>query len=174
MGEVGRAREVLERLRRLVSDRSEPFRDSCVRILEAEVALAEGRTAEATAILTEAGLHRPRYQIDWGLGRVFAAQGEWARAAAAFERVLAAHGEILRGGFPAHWPLAQLELARARSALGEVEDAGREYAAFLSVWRDADPLAVRSEASREWQELRAEAASRDPDLRAVEPMRREK
>jgi tetratricopeptide (TPR) repeat protein len=153
IGEVDRARQVLARLRPLASGRPEPFRESCVRILEAEVALAEGRTSEAAAILADAALHRPRYQIDWGLGRVHAAQREWALAAGAFERVLEARGEILRDGFPAHWPLARLELARARKAQGELEDARAHYAAFLSVWNDADPLTVGGEAFREWQDL---------------------
>jgi tetratricopeptide (TPR) repeat protein len=160
MGEVGRAREVLARLRGLSSGRPEPFWDSCVRLLEAEVALAEGRAGEATAILIDASLHRPRYLIDWGLGRAYAAQREWTLASAALERVLGAHGEILRDGFPAHWALARLKLARARRAQGALGDARAHYEAFLKAWSDADHLPVRDEALREWQELEAEDAPR--------------
>jgi eukaryotic-like serine/threonine-protein kinase len=80
-----------------------------------------------------AGLHDMNGYYEKGLAQL--ASGDPAGAAASFRRVLA------ETGFAYDTPYfnAHLGLARALARTGDIRGAEREYEAFLSSWRSADP-----------------------------------
>lgn len=103
-----------------------------------EVALAEQDYAGAQQAFDRAFRQYPVHLAQQGLAEALAAQGLWGASAAAWERVLAARGDILRNGFAADWVAAHLGAAEAYQhardlprAQGHVEHAAR-------IWRSAD------------------------------------
>jgi tetratricopeptide (TPR) repeat protein len=120
----------------------------------AALALGRGRAAEAIQALRAAAAYEaggvavliPRHLR----AEAYLASGQYAPALEEFQRILAQRGA---DPFSPVVALAPLGVARARSALGEREQAASAYREFLEAWRDADPdvpvlLAARAEASR--------------------------
>jgi len=120
----------------------------------AAIALGAGRAAEAVEALRAAAAYEaggvavliPRYLR----GEAYLATGESARALEEFEKLLAQRGA---DPFAPVVALAPLGVARARSALGERDEAARAYQAFFEAWRNADAdlpvlLAAREEFRR--------------------------
>ena len=68
--------------------------------------------------------------------------GEYAKAAADFEKLIA------HRGWP-EWelfaPLTQLGLAQAYAKQGDRENSRKAYDAFFTTWKDADPNMFRCE-----------------------------
>jgi tetratricopeptide (TPR) repeat protein len=69
-------------------------------------------------------------------GRAYLAAGQSANAAAEFQKMLD-HSGVTRN-FPTG-ALARLGLAEAEAQASDKEKARADYAAFLALWRNADP-----------------------------------
>jgi eukaryotic-like serine/threonine-protein kinase len=103
----------------------------------AAIALHDGRPAEAIEALKPA---TPYELIDFSVpyirGQAYLAASDGLRAAAAFRKILDNRGvEPLS----AHYPLAELGLARALRIQGDIAASRRAYSEFLADWKDADP-----------------------------------
>jgi tetratricopeptide (TPR) repeat protein len=129
------------------------FAQSSFHSLRGEIALAEGRTAEAVTAFSAAALQYPRALTTRARARALAAQGDHARARAEWKQVIAAKGELLREHFALEWVMAHLELARSSRALGDLNAARAEYDAFLTMWKGGDDLPVLQAAAAERRAL---------------------
>jgi Tfp pilus assembly protein PilF/TolB-like protein len=160
MGEVADARGTLARLQNAdASALSTGFILSCIRNLEGEIALAEGRTNEANLAFSTATASYPQHASLVGAALVSERRGDWSAAADAWQGVLDANGDILRFGFPADWPLARVGRARALTQAGRLDEALEEYRSVQEFWKGADGNAIANQLRREAEALRRSARS---------------
>jgi hypothetical protein len=160
MGEVADARGTLARLQNAdASALSTGFILSCIRNLEGEIALAEGRTNEANLAFSTATASYPQHASLVGAALVSERKGDWSAAADAWQGVLDANGDILRFGFPADWPLARVGRARALTQAGRLDEALEEYRSVQEFWKGADGNAIANQLRREAEALRRSARS---------------
>jgi serine/threonine protein kinase/tetratricopeptide (TPR) repeat protein len=160
MGRTADARTALLRLQNAdASALSSGFMRSCMNNLQGEIALAEGRTGDATLAFSTATTSYPQHASLVGIALVHERKREWKAAADAWRGVLGANGDILRFGFPADWPLARLERARALTQAGLVDEALEEYKALQDFWSGANGNAVAEQMRREAEALRRTARS---------------
>ena len=110
IGDLTAARACLERL-----DPSTPnaIVQAAHLFLAAGLARHERRFAEAIGLLDESYRLRPYYGCSRVRAEASAARGDWAGAAAAWNAVLSARGQILQDGFPPDLQLARAGVARA-------------------------------------------------------------
>ncbi len=153
MGDLGAAHRLTRRLESLTAEGSDPYDNNSALSLAGEIALAEGRPAEAADRFQKALAAMPSSWAHMGLARAYARQQNWQGARDEWQKVLASKGEILRDGCPSDWVLAHLELARVYGRLGDTAQARAHYLTFLRTWADADDLAVRRQATQELQQL---------------------
>ena len=124
----------------------------------AAIALERGRPAAAIEALRGAAAYEaggvavliPLYLR----GEASLGEGDGRRALEEFQKILAQRGA---DPFSPVVALAPLGVARARSALGEREQAARAYAVFFEAWRDADadvPVLVAARAEYQLLALR--------------------
>ncbi|MBU6367272.1 MAG: hypothetical protein KJT01_13750, partial [Gemmatimonadetes bacterium] len=113
------------------------------RLAEGEVALAEGRVADAITAFRKAGGSdsgkvEPAWsgRVDAAMGRAFDRGGRSDSAAAYFARL--ADGDLPIDG-PLTLPIALRRLGELAEARGDLPEAIRRYRAFAQLWRDADP-----------------------------------
>ena len=114
------------------------------RFLEALLALAESRPADAASLLeplTFDAAHIQQVSV-WCLAQV--RLEHWLQAAKGLEWVI----QKPRSGLNASKAFALVSLARARAALGQTAEARKLYEQFFELWKDADPdvpLLVRAQ-----------------------------
>ena len=90
---------------------------------------------------------------------MYLAAGENARAADDFEAILAHRGWPEWGLFA---PLAQLGLARAYAAQGNLENSRKAYNDFFTTWKEADlDIPILRQAKAEYRKLPATASAAD-------------
>ena len=150
MGESRAARSVLARIQSL--DRAAlvtGFGRSCLGNLQGEIALAEGRIAEAKASFVAAAEAFPQHMSWVGMAQLQQQRREWSVAPDTWQSVLDESGDIIRFGFPGDLPLARLERARVLRRAGLENEAVREYAALRDQWHSPDPGSLADEARRE-------------------------
>ena len=147
MRETGEARRVLSRLERVSTGSATAVRRSCVRTIEGEIALAEGRLDEAERAFTAADASYPHPSSLLGLARVQEQRRRWPAAAEAWERVLRDRGDLLRQGVPSDWVVAHLQLGRA---LGQsARSSGRGPATVASTSCGSKPIPLPCGSRRE-------------------------
>lgn len=100
-----------------------------LRSAEAIGLMAGGQLEEAAAAFE--ALRSPWWTHRWWLGQIYLELGQPRDAIQWLNTFVSISG--------AYWPLAHLYLGRAFEQLGEAEEARSAYAAFLEMWRDADP-----------------------------------
>jgi tetratricopeptide (TPR) repeat protein len=149
MADTAEARRTLEALRRLVGVGPDAYDRACLRIVEGEIALAEGDAAKARDSFLAAAAEPRIYESHGGLARVYRVQRDWKRATEAWQRVLAARSRILRTGDPSDLAVARLELARDYRRVGDSANAAKSYEAVLQIWRNADDMPFRRIAMKE-------------------------
>jgi eukaryotic-like serine/threonine-protein kinase len=152
-GDSQRAAQMLRRLDGLRTEAPDAFVESCYDALPGEIALAEGRGAEAAERFRSAALHYPSPLVTQGLAHALGSQGEWARSRDAWATVVDAGGELLRLQLGLDWVLAHLELARASRNAGDLAGAAAQYDRFLEFWKHGDGLALVRRAAAERQAL---------------------
>ena len=170
LGRADRARSLLLRYQAEVTDTAARRDDaSAVHLVTGEVALAEGRTAEAVAEFTRGDMlpdgpaSACEYCLPAAVARAYDAAGNRDSTIAAMERYLAVHrtwiAPLERRGKdrPVDFPFGEyFYLPRFERRLGELFDAAgnrtkalEHYENFLKLWAQADPplqpvvLAVR-------------------------------
>ncbi|MEO6213683.1 MAG: protein kinase [Vicinamibacterales bacterium] len=149
-GDIPGARGLLAQLDK---DRSSAFAESCYHSLAGEIAMAEGKPADALLAFAAAAAQYPRVITTRASARAYAKQEAWGRAQTEWRRVIDAKGEALREHFAGEWVLAHLELARASRAVGDVEAARPAYDQFLGMWASGGDTALRRTASAERRSL---------------------
>jgi eukaryotic-like serine/threonine-protein kinase len=151
LGDVARARTLLTESDDVPA--ASRHAQSCYYSLAGEVALAEGRVADAVAAFSAAATQFPLVTTTRALARAYAAQGDFARAQQEWKNVVASKGEALREHVAAQWVLAHLELARASHHLGDAAAARAEYDAFLTLWQGGDDVPTLRAAATERRAL---------------------
>lgn len=82
-------------------------------------------------------------------GEAYLESGRPKQAIAEFEKV-----SQFGGGFPPLYAVAQVGIARARAADGDIPGASKAYEDFLAAWKNADPdLPLLGDARREYAAL---------------------
>jgi tetratricopeptide (TPR) repeat protein len=150
-----RATTVLQQLNRLRGDAPIAFVESCYYNLAGEIALVDGKPAEAAEAYGNAAARYPRALTTRGLARAYTAQHDWPRAIPAWEEVLAARGEFLHEGFVPDLVLSHLQAARAHLAAGDASRARAAYDLFLAMWGRVADLPVVTAAGAERRALDA-------------------
>jgi tetratricopeptide (TPR) repeat protein len=145
LGDLRRARLIRQRMTSAIADplafsavnRSTRQDDAFANVVDGQLALAEGRAAEAIVLLQTA----LRVNDDIGaaepLARAFLAAGRVEEASQTFEELL--KRAPLGGEEQEPWLLAHLELARLHEAAGRRDAARTLYEKFLAMWKDANP-----------------------------------
>jgi eukaryotic-like serine/threonine-protein kinase len=113
-----------------------------------------GNAAKAVDLLASAAQF-PNVLVFYHRGQAYMAAGEYAKAAADFEKV------ISHRGWP-EWevfaPLSQLGRARAYAMQGNRESSRKAYDDFFTTWKDADPdIPILRQAKAEYKKLDATA-----------------
>jgi len=152
-GNTKRARQVLHKLDTIRKKVPTTWNNSSYNYLEGEVALAEGRPAEALTAFRTAATQYPDPDYHLGLAYAYIAMQQWAQASQELEEFLQQRGYILQLGFPPDLALGHLELGRVYRRLGNMSRAYTQYQQFLAMWRQADDLPSRRLAARELQQL---------------------
>jgi tetratricopeptide (TPR) repeat protein/tRNA A-37 threonylcarbamoyl transferase component Bud32 len=162
LGNAAAARGVARRLAKVVTRTPSPFHQALLGTLEGEIALLDGRVADAAPAFESAIGRFPMYEAQEGLARLRERRGEWPEARQGWQRVIESRGDILQVGFAADWPLAHVQLARACRNEGNIDCARGQYETFLKLWRQGDDLTIRREADVELRQLaRAVQHARD-------------
>ena len=99
----------------------------------------------------------PNGAVSYHRGQACLAAGQYARAAAEFEKV------IDHRGWP-EWelfaPLSQLGLAQAYGLQGDKDESRKAYDAFFTIWKDADPdIPILRQAKAEYQKRNGTASA---------------
>jgi tetratricopeptide (TPR) repeat protein/predicted Ser/Thr protein kinase len=166
-GDPTRARSVLRRLDAARKAIPSSWNKSSYRNLEAEIALAEGKSDQALESLQAAVAEYPQSLSHLDLARAYHSRSSWQPAAAEWEVVLQKRGEILHVGFPSDLVVAQLHLARAYRKLKLFPQARAHYEEFLHLWHAADDLPIRRQALLELQEMIHESANHKSEMQEV-------
>jgi eukaryotic-like serine/threonine-protein kinase len=105
--------------------------------IQAAIFLARHQTREAIDVLRPSIPYDLRnFDLPLLRGRAYLADHQPAAAELEFRKILDHPGV---DPLSYEYPLAQLELARALTAKGEVNQSHAEYEKFLNLWKDADP-----------------------------------
>jgi tetratricopeptide (TPR) repeat protein/predicted Ser/Thr protein kinase len=129
-------------LKQMEQGRSGGFAHNCYHTLAGEIALAEGKPADAVRELLAAAAQYPRVITTEALARAYSAQRDWQRAVPEWRKVIDAKGEALREHFAAEWVVAHLEAGRASRAAADLATAQRYYDGFLELWKNNDGLDI--------------------------------
>ncbi len=146
-GDLAGARTTLGLLAAHRNDQAPSYSDLAYFEVAGQIALAEGRAADAVDDFLRAGAATASYHAWRGLALARERLHDTDGAIRAWERVLAARGEILRDGFPLDWGLAELALARQLDLAGRSADACAHYAAAVTIWNDGS-LTTRLDEAR--------------------------
>jgi tetratricopeptide (TPR) repeat protein len=120
--------------------------------VQANIELWKGNPEKATEILRPA----ERFEVTHSSciltrGRAFLALKRGEEAAAEFQKILDHRGIT---GFHGEYPVAIVELARAKALMGDEAGARKSYEEFLEMWKDADPdVPILIEAKAEYEKL---------------------
>jgi tetratricopeptide (TPR) repeat protein len=133
--------------------------------VRAALALRRGKPLDAVAALRPALPYQSRdFDVSYLLGSAWLAAADGPHAAAAFRTILDHPGWDPVSPL---FSLARLGLARAERLNGDLAAARRDYQAFLSDWKDADPGVPILEAARaEYARLPAQAGVAGADARS--------
>jgi tetratricopeptide (TPR) repeat protein len=144
LGNLRAAKLVRERMTAAMADRlafsavnrSTRADEASANLVDGQIALAEGRAADAIVLLQTA----LRVNEDIGaaepLARAFLAAGRAEDAARTYDELI--QRAPLGAEEQEPWLLAHLELARLREAAGQPDAARGLYEKFLAIWKDAD------------------------------------
>jgi len=155
---LAKARQVLRRLDDLRKAVQSSENQNNFDHLEGEILLAEARPRQAEISFSGSSQAFSSFISPTGLARAYSAERRWDQAAAEWEKVLRARGEILQSGFPPDLAVAHLALARVLRQINNRDLARQHYEEALRMWQHADELNLLREAKRELRELAPEAS----------------
>jgi tetratricopeptide (TPR) repeat protein len=122
VGDLVSARACLDRLGRLNASTPNAIVQAAHLFLKGDIARHERRFAEAERLLDEAYARSPFYECSRARAQVTEALGDWAGAAASWNAVLAAKGQIIQDGFTPDLELARAGVARANGHLSRKDE----------------------------------------------------
>jgi eukaryotic-like serine/threonine-protein kinase len=122
-----------------------------INLVKGEIALANGRGAEAIDCLELSLQLEPRYSVE-PLAFAFRKLGNLQEAAEKYKGITD-HFRI-GIGVPEQGILAHYELAKIYKELGDTQKAKEYYAMFFNIWKDADPdIPILKQAKAEYSKL---------------------
>jgi DNA-binding winged helix-turn-helix (wHTH) protein/tetratricopeptide (TPR) repeat protein len=153
-GDIAYARRVIEEQTRTAPANSTLVQKVQVPLVNAAIALREGKPERAVALVEPANVYRAReYYVPTLLGEAYLEMHQATEAAVQFQDIIANPG--IDPASPMY-PLAHLGLARSYAMQNKIPDSLKEYDAFFFLWKDADAdLSVMKEARLEDLRLRA-------------------
>jgi DNA-binding winged helix-turn-helix (wHTH) protein/tetratricopeptide (TPR) repeat protein len=153
MGDLASARNVLGKLKDLLTTMPSPSDSAYRDNLAGEIALAEARSTEAERLFSASLAAYPLALSHQGLARVYEAQQNWPMAAKEWEAFLNSRGEVFQDDYPADWVLAHVFFARVKSLhLKDIDGARTEYKKFLGTWEESDHSSFVQQFVREAQQ----------------------
>jgi DNA-binding winged helix-turn-helix (wHTH) protein/tetratricopeptide (TPR) repeat protein len=153
IGDLASARNVLGKLKNLLTTMPSPADSAYRDNLAGEIALAEARTTEAERLFSASLAAYPLALSHQGLARVYEAQQNWPMAAKEWEAFLDSRGEVFQDDYPADWVLAHVFFARVKSHhLQDIDGARTEYKKFLGTWEESDHSSFVQQFVREAQQ----------------------
>ena len=169
-GQLDTARRIMDRLRPLTLRRGAHFDIGYRRALEAEIALAEGRAADAVALLRGGELQGDLFQLHESLSRALEAAGDLEGASREAAWMAGHHGQAYAEWLDLFygkafnildWAMARYRLGRLSEARGKPAEAREHYRAFLDHWQGADAdIPALADARERLRRLSAGAAGR--------------
>jgi DNA-binding winged helix-turn-helix (wHTH) protein/tetratricopeptide (TPR) repeat protein len=150
-GDYERASAAAVALAKLYPDSTE-INDSDVPVTRAEIALGQGRPADAIGALQPALEYEMRdFWTSSLLGQAYLDSKAPEKAAAEYRKILANRGV---DGLSPHYPLAYLGLARALRMQGKTQESKAAYERLFAFWKNADrALPVLTDAQQEYATL---------------------
>ena len=118
------------------AEAGDPFERSDLLRAEGELALAQGRTADALELLKQAVVVQPWIVTHTSLARALVRSGQQEEAISLYEAIIAKGPEPWEG--QAEWAVSHLALARLYERAGRMDDARRTCEHLREVWKDAD------------------------------------
>jgi tetratricopeptide (TPR) repeat protein len=147
------AQVALRRLRDATKGALTAWSRRSVAAVEGEIALAENRPQQAVASFVAAQAAYPQASGHEELALAYEALRDSQNASLHWEQLIETRGEILREGFPAFLPLAELQLARLQRKAGQLESARNHYESVLAQWQQSDDLPQKRQAISELKEI---------------------
>jgi tetratricopeptide (TPR) repeat protein len=153
LGELDRARSVLERVERLGVESASPLVAAAAAQIQGEIARSERRDQDARYSLERANALWPFPAATWSLATLMESQGEYEEALALYAGIIGRKGAILRWDPSTLWVLAHLHAAGCLQAMGRFAEANRYRQEFDRLWESSNdfvrlpaPETQRSEA----------------------------
>ena len=147
-GEANQAQAILEELRQRYPDDT-LINELWLPVIRAAIELEHGNAAQAIEQLQTAARYEAAAEFwpQYLRGQAALKLGRGAEAVAEFQKILEHRGQA---PLSVLYPLAQLGLARAARLKGEAAQAHEAYAAFFTLWQEADQdLPIWKEARQE-------------------------
>jgi len=133
LGEVTLAEQVLKRLEDFTQSGFQGnIFTSAVTQIQGEIARAQGKKELARRYLAQASLQWVDVLMLWSLARVSEDLGDFQEAGNSYREILNRQGEIIRSHFPGLKSLALAGAARSELALGNREQAKKDYDEFFN------------------------------------------
>lgn len=157
VGNIEEARKLLQRISQRFPEDQE-FRNFCVPAVEAAIKMQQSDPAAAVELLRPIEPYElTAFDCYGGLyeayirGMAYLELKDGRSAALQFQKLID-HPGIVRGSIVG--PLANVQLARAETLMGDRDAARKSYGNFLSLWKDADPdIPIYKEAKAEYAQL---------------------
>jgi eukaryotic-like serine/threonine-protein kinase len=153
-GDATQAEALTAKLERLFPE--DTFQQNVILpVIHSIIERQRGNAAKAVDLLAPATQY-PNVLVFYHRGQAYMVGGEYAKAAADFEKVISHRG----------WPewevfgqLSRLGLAQAYARQGDLEDSRKAYDEFFTTWKDADPyIPVLRQAKADYKKLTATAS----------------
>jgi eukaryotic-like serine/threonine-protein kinase len=162
-GDVAQAEALTAKLDRLVPE--DTFQQNVLLpMVRSIIQIKRGNSLKAVDILAPVTQY-PNGAVSYHRGQACLAAGQYAKAAAEFEKV------IDHRGWP-EWelfaPLSQLGLAQVYALQGDKDESRKAYDVFFAIWKDADPdIPILKQAKIEYAKLLQASEIKSPKLSAV-------
>jgi len=148
-GEPKKAEKILQSIKPAV-DFNSPDQSSQYHRLEGEIALAQGRKAQALESFNLAQNEKSGVQTMEALARAYVAAGDLNQAITWYEKLIESPSPPLGWEPQQDWLVAHYHMAKAYLARGEKDKAAPLLEKLLTLWKDADPdipllIAAKSE-----------------------------
>jgi len=148
------ARMMTAQIEKLPSFSESAYTQSCYYNLKGAIERATEDPEAATDNQRRSAIFYSSYQPYLDLAGSYAARRDWVNAVQAYQKYLGFEGQILDEDSPSDWVLANLWIARALAAQGDVPQALQRYDEFLQLWAKGDPdLAAPRQARMERAKL---------------------
>jgi eukaryotic-like serine/threonine-protein kinase len=154
-GDVAEAEALAAKVDRLAPENTQ-FQKIYLPLIRSTIERSRGNAAKAVDVLAPVTYYEQgTLTVVYRRGQAYLAEGEHAKAAAEFEKLIDHRGW---SEWEVYAPLAQLGLAQAYAMQGDRENSRKAYDDFFTTWKDADPdILILRQARAEYKKLTATA-----------------